>query len=116
MSSAGPHFPWLKTTNQACKKYVSKSCDIKENKIICKKRKKIVSSKVKGSEFWNESKLAFILSELKHLWNDLPSVMPKEKEKSHKMLVIWPVAKKSCVKYHSCIIIYIEPDRIRIQT
>ena len=40
--------------------------------------------------------------------------MQREKEKSHEMLVVHPVAKKLCVKYHICVIIYIEPDRIKI--
>lgn len=43
-----------------------------------------------------------------------PYTIHREKEKSHEMLIVWPVAKKSCVKYYIGVIIYIELDRIRI--
>lgn len=45
----------------------------------------------------------------------LPYAMHREKEKSPEMLIVWPVAKKSRVKYHICVFIYIELDRIRIK-
>ena len=41
--------------------------------------------------------------------------MHREKEKSPEMLAVWPTAKKLHVKYHICVIIYIEPDKIKIQ-
>lgn len=51
---------------------------------------------------------------LKTFVDSSPNTIHREKEKSHEMLIVWQVAKKSCVKYHICVISYIELDRIRV--
>jgi hypothetical protein len=95
--------------------YIYKEYILKEDKNIFVFTKKENSSKIKDPESWSQSELAYIFKRAENIWNDPSSVMHKEKEKSHEMLVVWLVAKKSCVKYHTCVIIYIESDRIRMQ-
>lgn len=73
-----------------------------------------VISKVGDAEFGN---VHWLLSQrgLKIFVGSSPRAMHREKEKSHEMLIVWPVAKESCVKYHICVLIYAELDRIRIE-
>lgn len=44
-----------------------------------------------------------------------PSAMYGEKEKFHEMLTVWPVAKKSSIKYYICVFIYMELGRTEIE-